>query len=243
MNKINSLGMELLKYKEELIKDTYPEIVRESLIFALDEKCKVFNVGADINLAIKDKDLSYNELYENLKCREAYLKTEEELKVEYDVILNELQEKILALGELKNIECESVPSSESIKIRKIISFGKDFIERYFAIDEIDEDKRDDSICKMMKKNGIFGKFAVLRFTRILKDFLKEYEYSTDLMTCYASYVYADSMNEEDIKSYNIDLTIKLNIDILENPDNLETISNEVFDIICNVEAYFDNKCQ
>lgn len=221
MNKLNACGMDILEYKKQLLNKDYPDIVKKSLEFSVDSMCEGLGLEADINLAVKDSDVSLKEFELNLLSREKYIKSKEELFKEYEVIKKTFMDSLRDLDSdaLSDIDFNSDVDSENILLVKRVDIDRAFVKEYFNIfeyDEPDEDKEKEILDKLMKRGGFVEKFAVLRLPKILKDFSNLDLLKSQYFTHEISETYYDEREETNEEIYSIDFILKVNIDMIED---------------------------
>ena len=156
MNKFNSYGDTVIEYRSEYLNKDYPKIVHNSLKTTIEEK-----YDYDLASLIKDTSLSDSDFKKQLFTFKSCVKNAEELMEEYQ----ELIDQLLLEGEEYDNRCNI--ENETIDITKEYILDETFFKKYF--DVIDETTFE----KLMKKNGIFEKFAMLRLSKIFKDFIED----------------------------------------------------------------------
>ena len=92
MNKYNQLGLELIKYKTELLKE-YTDIVVNALYLAIDQLVQTKIIDTDTQTYLKDNDISLKEFSEIIIVDEKYIRSNEELLVEYEALREKINEK------------------------------------------------------------------------------------------------------------------------------------------------------
>ena len=130
MRKINDVGLKLLEYKEELMKD-YPKIVRDSLLFSLEQMVENDVINIDAYEVLKNGSESKENFTEFLLSSEKYTKSYEELFEEYEVIRKELDDE-LKMHELFELETKTDVESDSINVIKTFRMDDSFIKKYFG---------------------------------------------------------------------------------------------------------------
>ena len=195
MNKFNQYGETVLEYREEFLNTEYPKLVHNSLKTTIEEK-----YDNDIATLIKNTDLSETEFKKELSKIKLCLKTEEELKEEYQEIIDQL------LLEEDSYDSRCNVAEETIEVTKEYILDELFFKHYF-------DVQDDNIFeKLMKKNGIFEKFAMLRLSKIFKDFIQDIDERNLKFTVEKTQVFFDS----DRNVYGIYLDFIIPIDYIED---------------------------
>jgi len=228
MNRINQRGMELLSYKRELLKD-YPDIVRKSLELALEQMVENKVIDLDTYDFVRDTSTTLDSLNEYLYTKSQFLKTEEEIFAEFEVIRERLNKRLADHG-LETLATESVIDKDVILVTKKFCINEQFTLEYFGVEEKD-------LLKLMKRRGFVEKFAVLRLTAIFKPFMKDISYPEDLFHCDVSLVYFDK--EEN--GYSIDIFFELPIEEVEKEERIEDMCKEIQVISEKADAFYKEK--
>lgn len=225
MNKFNQYGETVLEYREEFLNTEYPKLVHNSLKTTIEEK-----YDNDIATLIKNTDLSETEFKKELSKIKLCLKTEEELKEEYQEIIDQL------LLEEDSYDSRCNVAEETIEVTKEYILDELFFKHYF-------DVQDDNIFeKLMKKNGIFEKFAMLRLSKIFKDFIQDIDERNLKFTVEKTQVFFDS----DRNVYGIYLDFIIPIDYIEDENsgfNIDDLRNKLMTIIQDADIMFKTKMQ
>lgn len=228
MRKINDIGMKLLEYKQELLKD-YPEIVIDSLMLAVEKMVNDGKVDLETYKRIEDKTEDTDRFVSFLLSKEQYRKTFEELFKEYEVLRKELAEE-LEMHDLLGLNTETVVEQDAICVIKTFSIDEKFVMEYFGVEEKD-------LITLMKKRGFIEQFVALRLAKILKDIKKEVEVYASLITIDSSLAY---FNEEK-SGYSIDLIMVIPVDILCNIDTKNRVIVEIKDINTLADKKYNSK--
>ena len=239
MNKFNALGMDIIEYKKQLLNETYPKIVRDSLTFTFDKLCEKLELEADINLFAKDNTITLEDFKLDLLNRVKYIKTKEELFKEYEVIKNTFLESINKTNSksLNNVEIESKVENEEIFITKKFNIDREFVRQYFSFSEYDSSEQEkETLDKLMKRGGFIEVFSVLRLTKILSGFLDNYEFENKPFICDISETYYDEKDGEGF--YSIDFILKLGITTLEEKAEDDEFVKEIIKILDEVSNYY-----
>lgn len=215
MNKFNVLGMEVLDYKTEYLKD-YPKLVHDSIGLAIDTKS---DVEDDIKAHLKDMDLHFDDFKAYLLTQKSCLKTYEQLLTEYEVIRKSIDDKLASSEVGKELKSMSKVEEEIIQVQQKFIISDEFIREYFSIAD---DKEFESL---MTRKGFIEKFAILRLTKIFDDFLKNLEADNDIKIKH-TLVFFDS--EHNV--YGIHLEYDIPIDLLEETVKVDAISKAIIDI-------------
>lgn len=219
MNKFNSYGDTVIEYRSEYLNKDYPKIVHNSLKTTIEEK-----YDYDLASLIKDTSLSDSDFKKQLFTFKSCVKNAEELMEEYQ----ELIDQLLLDGEEYDNRCNI--ENETIDITKEYILDETFFKKYF--DVIDETTFE----KLMKKNGIFEKFAMLRLSKIFKDFIEDIDKRDISFSVDKSQVFFDS---ERIV-YGIYLDFVIPMDYLEDAD-LDELRNKIKTIIQDADIMFREK--
>jgi hypothetical protein len=228
MNRINQKGMELIQYKIELSKD-YPEIVKNSLILALEQMLENEVIDLDTYMNIKDETFSLESFEKYLLTKPSFLKTEEEIFQEFEALRKILDDKLDEL-EVEGLKTESIIDKDVILVTRKFCIDEDFTLRYFGVEEKD-------LLKLMKRRGFVEKFAVLRLTAIFKQFMEKVTYPKELFDIDVSLVYFD----KDENGYSIDFTFEVNIEDIENQEKLDKICEAIKVIKQEVEEFYQKR--
>jgi hypothetical protein len=228
MNRINQKGMELIQYKNELSKD-YPELIKNSLVLALEQMVENKVLDLDTYMNIKDETFHEESFTKYLLTKPSFTKTEEEIFKEFEVLRKILDDK-LAEHKAEGLKTESVIDKDVILITRKFCIDEAFTMSYFGVDEKD-------LLKLMKRRGFVEKFAVLRLTAIFKELMTKVTYPEDLFTIDVSLVYFD----KDENGYSIDFTFEVNIEHIEKRHNLDKICENINTIKKEAEDFYNLK--
>ena len=226
MNKFNALGMEVLDYKTEYLKD-YPQLVHDSIALAIDSKS---NVEEEIKTKLKDTSFSYDDFKKYLLTQTSCLKTYEQLLVEYESIRQTLDNLLLKDEISKDLKSFSKVEDEQIQIVQEFVITEDFIKNYFTI----ENEKDFEI--LMSRKGFIEKFAILRLTKIFDDFLKTLKDTTSFSLKHSLVFFNSESNV-----YGIHLEYNISIEELEKENQIETITNKIIEISKNANKNYNDR--
>lgn len=215
MNKFNTLGMEVLDYKTEYLKD-YPKLVHDSIGIAIDNKSDIVD---DIKTHLKDTSLNIEDFKTYLLTQSSCLKTYEQLLVEYEQIRSAIDSILIKNDIAKEIKTFSKVEDETIQLSQEFIITEDFIRNYF---NIENDKEFDVL---MSRKGFIEKFAILRLTKILNDFLSSLDNYSDFSIKHTSAFFNSEKNV-----YGIYLEYNIPIDVLEDVNKIEVIGNNIIKI-------------
>lgn len=226
MNKFNALGMEVLDYKTEYLKE-YPQLVHDSIALAIDSKS---NVEEEIKTKLKDTSFSYDDFKKYLLTQTSCLKTYEQLLVEYESIRQTLDNLLLKDEISKDLKSFSKVEDEQIQIVQEFVITEDFIKNYFTI----ENEKDFEI--LMSRKGFIEKFAILRLTKIFDDFLKTLKDTTSFSLKHSLVFFNSESNV-----YGIHLEYNISIEELEKENQIENITNKIIEISKNANKNYKDR--
>lgn len=226
MNKFNALGMEVLDYKTEYLKE-YPQLVHDSIALAIDSKS---NVEEEIKTKLKDTSFSYDDFKKYLLTQTSCLKTYEQLLVEYESIRQTLDNLLLKDEISKDLKSFSKVEDEQIQIVQEFVIIEDFIKNYFTI----ENEKDFEI--LMSRKGFIEKFAILRLTKIFDDFLKTLKDTTSFSLKHSLVFFNSESNV-----YGIHLEYNISIEELEKENQIENITNKIIEIAKNANKNYKDR--
>lgn len=213
LNKLNKLGMELLKFKEELTKEHTP-LVRESLIFSISKSHDGKKINEQVLKQIQD-DTSFDDFKELLEYLPEYIKEKDKLLKEYNLLLDELNME-LQMHEIEGFKTEIFLEKDEIHMVKSILISEEYLQKYFGVD-------DEEFILLMKKKGFAEKFAILRLNKISNDIIKKVSQQTILTSAESSLVYYDM----DKKGFCIDIILAINVDDLSMTGRKQKVMAEI----------------
>lgn len=219
MNKFNQYGELVMEYHSEFLNSSYPKIVHNSIKSTIEDKYE-----AELADIIKNSSLSETEFKRKISEFKSCLKSEEELMEDYQEIIDQL----LLEGDEYDSKCNI--KDETIEITKEYILTEKFFKRYFDVTD------EETFEKLMKKNGIFEKFAMLRLSKIFKDFINDINTENLSFTVKKTQVFFDS--ERNV--YGIYLDFIVPIDYLEDAD-VDELRNKVKTIIQDADIMFEEK--
>lgn len=196
----------------------YPEIVRDSLILSLEQLLDNKIIDLTTYELMKDRKEDRHSFEDYLLTKKDFTKTEKELFEEYEVFRNELDEE-LKEHELYDLKTETIVKEDSIYVLKTFLADEEFVMDYFGVEELD-------LIKLMRRKEFIEKFAVLRFTKILKDIIDKVSYKISILEVDNSLVYFN----ETYNGYGIDLIMKASISDVSVLDKRNKIIVEIKDI-------------
>lgn len=210
MQKLNGLGVNIQSLKKEMLNADYPEIVKKALRDSAEIKVKNKEIDVELHLALTDENLSYEEFTQILLENKDCLKSHEEMLVDFEKIRETIQEQLDADEIPTGIITNSLVDEEKISFTKTFKLDKLWVAEYFG-------EPAEEVSKLMVRNGFVEKFAVLRLSKILKDFLKDENLKKDdLIECKATRVFYDVEGDY----YGIHLMFYLDIEAAENDENI-----------------------
>lgn len=161
MNKLNKVGLELLEYKKEYLKD-YPLLIVNSLAISLDQMVKAEIIDRNSVDLIKNKDITEGKFMEYLLDSSRYAKSEEELEKEMEDALEEFKK----LVKTDSFDIKTSVKEELYIFVKKLSIDVEYIKEYFGLD-------DSELSTIMDKKGFAEKFAALRMKKVLIEIINE----------------------------------------------------------------------
>lgn len=217
VNRINNIGLSLLEYKEELLKD-YPKIVKNSLISSVEQMLANEVIDTVVYELIISENEDCSSFKEYILSNKNYTKTHAEILKEFEEIRIKFDE-ILKDKEIYGLVTSSMVEEDSIFAVKTFRMDEEFLMEYFGVDERD-------LNSLMKKKGFAEKFAALRLTKIINDIIEKSNKLTNKTTLDNSLAFLDDVRN----SYNIELIIKIDINSMDFDDE------EMFEEIREIEA-------
>lgn len=231
MNKLRPIANEILNIKKEILNESHSEIIKKALEISVDRMLAEGFIDLEMHMCIKDSNFSYSELKKYILSSDKYLKTEEELLIEYDTLIKKL-ESYLANYDIDNYYINVDLVNDKINLCKVFSLDEGFLNRYFYIDG----KPDEYIEKLLRKKGFMQQYAVLRFPRILSNFISMYpEDKRYKMNKSHSYYQTDK------KLYSIDLVFSIDANVIEKMNETSNLLIDINNRINEAEAYFKEK--
>lgn len=235
MDKLNKLGIEILKYKEELNKD-YPEIVKRSLNQSVNILAETQVIDVDVLYALTHNETDLEGLNLLLLEKPYCRKTKEELLAEYEdirILFNEY----LGIEDDDESEIKTVSNvkEENILVAKNFTYNSEFAKEYFGI------PNQQTLKTFMARQGVFEKFAILRLGKVIKDFIEEcYENENKFKF---DITFSDVFYENNKECYGVSLIFKIPVEVIEIEENMIEISKEIQELIDNSIKYFNIKMQ
>lgn len=204
MQKLNELGVELQSLKKELLKTDYSDVVKKALLLSAEEMIKNKIIDVDLHLNLTDNELEQDLFTNVLFDHESCLKTKEEMLVDFEEVRTRLQTQLDEEETPLGIASKSLVDTDQLSFTKTFKLDKQWVSEYFG-------QPADEVTKLMVRNGFVEKFAVLRLTKILKDFLKSESFE-EAEECKVTRVFYDV--EEGY--YGIHLIFYVNIEEAED---------------------------
>lgn len=233
MNKLKPVAQEILDIKKEMLNKNHSVVVKKALEVAIDRMLVQEFIDLDIQLYLKDDKYQLGELKKLIESMEKYVKTEEELLIEYETLTEKLNVLMEGFGLTTddyylNVDLES----DRINICKVFSLEEKFLKKYFYL----QSNTDEYFEKLMKKKGFMQQFAVLRLPRILSNFIEMYPESKNYKISKShSYFQADR------RRYSIDLIFSIDVEKVEEMELNSSILDEISTIINEADRYFEEK--
>jgi hypothetical protein len=207
----------------------YPKLVKDSLYLALEQMVENKVLDMDTYLFIREEDTTTTTFEEYLYSKSSFLKTDEEIFAEFEIVRSKLNDKLVLHG-LNQLHSESVTDKNVILVTKKFCVNEEFAMNYFGVEEKD-------LLKLMKRRGFVEKFAVLRLSAIFKPFMEKLEFPSDLFICDMSLVYFDK--EEN--GYSIDLYFELPVEEVEADEKLDQICGGITVVVDKAQAHYEEK--
>lgn len=173
MNRYNEIGMEVLAYKAEMDKK-YPPLVRSALESAVDQMQENSLIDLDVHFALKNNEVSNEEFKLLLLEKKNLVKSAKELLSEYDALRiafdDELRKReVFQKDNLSAVLTESKVEEEQIHVICNFEIGRNFASNYFGKTD------DEELEKLMKRKGFIERFVLLRYNKLMNDFLSQFE--------------------------------------------------------------------
>ncbi len=223
MNKLNELGMNAIEFRKEFLNPAYPELVHDSIGYAIDKNFEDCPVVIE---KMKTLSLSEQEFVNFLLTQDVCKKTYEELLVEFETI-----RKKLSL-DCDYVETISDVTNDNILVKMEMLLTEDFLREYFYIES------DAEFEKLMSRKGFIEKFAILRLKKIIADFLYTLNREDVLaMTISNTPVFFNS--EKNV--YGIYIEMKLNVNDLDTDSQIDEIKTRASHILNLAYTMFKEK--
>lgn len=228
MQKFNQLGLELVSIKSELLNLNHSDVVRKALLFQAENMTENKQIDVDTHLALTNGQLIAEDFRLFIMEKPSYMKTFEELRGEYDIIRESLLEQFqtdVVLDSTSDVETESISFVQTYEL------DLEWVKSYFDVKEAD-------IPKLVNEKGFIAKFAVLRFPKVVDEFLdKKMEDSPIVDVTRAEHVYLNA----ETSSYCMDLVYKVSIDDAEKDSLHETIADFISKTATSSHAFVKEK--
>lgn len=238
MKKLNLFGQELLNYKTELLKTTYPKVVHDSLVLAVTKLETDKFISNEIKEYLIDREISLCDFEKEILNIKNCKKTKEELLEEFDKIKDSFLSEVYEEESLKPVDVsfESNIEEDKIIIKKEFLITDEFLKSYFYI------PTDEDFEVLMKRKGFIEKFAILRLEKIMKDFLISLENKSGFNFAISSVFFQGTT-----KCYGILFLIEIDIQDFYtsteelNITNMQEYAHIVLDVLDKVTTYFNIK--
>lgn len=237
VQRLSVLGEEILEIKQEVLESTRHSAILQKALNAMVSdmfKQKIFNV--DIHHALMNQDMTKDEFYLQLLETSGMKKSNEELEEEFKAIGNQLIDNpVIQKGIVVTIN----PVIEKDRVEVQISFEADeeFTQDYFGVESPDLTK------KLLERGGFIERFVVLRFNKIIKDYLKTkegYSETEDEIEVDYGFLRGTTSYFDEVKGiYAVDYVISILIEEVE--DRFESVKESVENEMKQAIDYFSNR--
>ena len=224
IQRLNLQGLEILDIKKELLKTETP-IIQKALVSMSNDMLKQGLLTVELHHSVQNSDVSELSFKEELLQNAHLMKTHAELEKEFEVIATGIKPSLISLAEEETFpRVILIPNVEKDTLDLKISFevGEEFVKDYFG----------QCTKTMMDRKGFVEKFVVLRFSKIMKDYLSKSS-KTQAMNEFVDLhpsvkgVPSGVYFEQNKKIYAIDYSIQIDIGAAEeNIDEISLIVNE-----------------
>lgn len=226
MKKLNMIGEELIEYKIELGKN-YSHLVMHSLKLGIEQMLKNNTISQEVYLSLLDNEMKIETFKSFLLAKPEFQKSEKELIEDYDIVANDILYKLKSY-DIYDVLKVSNPAKEAIHFTQTFFLDKEFARNYFDIEETDLDR-------VFQRKGFFEKFAVLRLSKILNDWLLVEEFKENILTATITKVYYSKEQE----SYNIDVEYIVPYELCENKSIRDDVILEIVRLYENSKHHFE----
>lgn len=170
MEKLNKIGLDVLEYKSELLRDDHSSIVRKALVSAVTDLLSGEIIDHNIHDALRDEDLTVRDVRSLALGSHNLRKTIDELTTEYEAFREPFHAQLTQMDGVNDssfarISSESHVEAEEFQVILSFEMSKAFISDYF-------EREGDYLDRMMKADGFAEKFAMLRYGALMLKFLK-----------------------------------------------------------------------
>ena len=187
MNKLNELGNELIELKHELLKNQSP-IVLKSLNQLVDQMLTQEIIDHIAFSYLKDSATDLEKFKEYCLTQSNYCLDSQKLLEIYDTKRLELVEYLNESVEAHELTSKSFLKEESVVLIKTFSFTKEDTCNYFGVNE--------NFCETIYgKKKFVERFVVLRFKKIIDDFIQNYDLSNVPFTLGRTPIFFDEERE------------------------------------------------
>ena len=240
METLNKVGLDVLEHKRELSNPDYSETIRRALQTAVTNLLSGDIITVDIHDALRNEEMTVDDVRALLNENKELRKSDEELKEEYDKLLQPFFEELLDDNNLdgeqySRLYAESYVDDEKIKIIQAFEMSEADIGEFF-------NASDKTLDSMVRPDGFAEKFAIARYGAILRNLLETYDdYDArkkrvlldDGVEVGITKVYVN--RDEGI--YGIEKVYHVPIQLLESDNNLEEIQSHIGDLIKEANEY------
>lgn len=231
MKRLNLFGEELMNYKRELMKESYPKVVKDSLHLAIDKFLADDFITSEIHESFSPK-VSVQKFEDLLLKFPKCVKTKAEMEREANELKDQFIQCVYEDPSLKplDVDFEVHMNEEVIEGKRTFLITEDFLKGYFYI------PTEEDLEVLMKRKGFIEKFAILRLEKIFNDFLGKIE-ETDRIKVAHTNVFFDS----DLKCYGILLTMDVTFDDAEQEEIRKQIGEQMAKIFQQAEEHYNIK--
>lgn len=240
MELLNKVGLDVLEHKKELSNETHSKIVRKALESAVTELLKGEIINTTVHEAIRDADTSYDEVRALILDIPNLVKTEQELKSEFDLLRIPFFEEVkqeLSQSSLSKLSSESHVKEGEVQFVLSFQMTKDFIAEYF-------EREGDQLDVMMRPEGFAEKFAILRFNALISKLLKRQANYDDLrkraiLTKDVEIGATKVFVNKDEEMFGVELVYHIPINVLESKDEAEALKPLIIDSIQDAAEFIN----
>ena len=234
IKKLNTQGIELLRYKTELLKN-YSELTTNALLDALQKLLcsKIINQETYDIITNNDIDVvaAKNFLLNEPNCT----KSKEECITEYNLIKTKLYQTLIERNIIKNknnYKLDIDELNDTIDIVRTFTIDSDFIREYFKIEN------DKELSILMKSKGFVEKFSALRLSAIANNFVDKYQNYDNNRFIIAT---DNPFIEDDGLGHSIEILIKINPVYLEKQNIFNDTLVNLDNLLKLIDVYFEER--
>lgn len=162
-----------MEYKNELMNNKHSDLVKRSLMSSITDLMSGGIITIDVHDVLTDETATVSEVREQVLKTANLIKTEAELREEYDALRKPFferltEEYLTSKSGLSNLTSESHVNLEEVQFILSFEMTKEFISNYF-------EREDEQLEVMMRPEGFAEKFAILRYGALVSKFLKSHD--------------------------------------------------------------------